>query len=150
MTSIKRVQKEIADNQKSKNHCYMVNPHDDDVFCWSGYIYGSEGSPYQGGAFEIEFLLPPNYPYAPPKVFFKTKIFHPNINSKGSICLDILRQDKWSPALNIESMMLSVCSLLTDPNPDDPLAPNVASLYKENYPAYVETAKLWTQQYATI
>uniref|UniRef100_A0A668AGN4 Ubiquitin-conjugating enzyme E2D 1a n=1 Tax=Myripristis murdjan TaxID=586833 RepID=A0A668AGN4_9TELE len=104
-------------------------------------------SPYQGGVFFLAIHFPTDYPFKPPKVAFTTKIYHPNINSNGSICLDILRS-QWSPALTVSKVLLSICSLLCDPNPDDPLVPDIAHIYKSDKQKYNRLAKDWTQKYA--
>jgi hypothetical protein len=94
-----------------------------------------------GGVFKLELYLPEDYPMAPPKVRFLTKIYHPNIDRLGRICLDILK-DKWSPALQIRTVLLSIQALLSAPNPDDPLANDVAEHWKTNEAAAIETGML--------
>merc|ERR1712147_366020 len=120
---------------------------DDDIFHWDATIIGPADSPYQGGLFFVAIHFPPDYPFKPPKVNFKTKVYHPNVNSHGSICLDILKE-QWSPALTISKVLLSICSLLCDPNPDDPLVPEIARIYKTDRERYNELAREWTRKYA--
>nr|GMD29162.1 Trans-cinnamate 4-monooxygenase [Ipomoea batatas] len=121
-------------------------PVAEDMFHWQATIMGPTDSPYAGGVFLVSIHFPPDYPFKPPKVAFRTKLFHPNINSNGSICLDILKE-QWSPALTISKVLLSICSLLTDPNPDDPLVPEIAHMYKTDRAKYEATARSWTQNY---
>lgn len=111
--------------------------------------YTQGDSPYAGGVFFLSITFPTDYPFKPPKVSFTTKIYHPNINANGSICLDILR-DQWSPALTISKVLLSICSMLTDPNPDDPLVPDIAHLYKTDRARYEATAREWTRKYVVF
>lgn len=92
-------------------------------------VTGPSDSPFEGGLFKLELFLPEDYPMSAPKVRFITKIYHPNIDRLGRICLDILK-DKWSPALQIRTVLLSIQALLSAPNPDDPLANDVAELWK--------------------
>ncbi|KAK2650128.1 hypothetical protein Ddye_017617 [Dipteronia dyeriana] len=128
-------------------HIYLTGPVAEDMFHWQATIMGPADSPYAGGVFLVTIHFPPDYPFKPPKVAFRTKVFHPNINSNGSICLDILKE-QWSPALTISKVLLSICSLLTDPNPDDPLVPEIAHMYKTDRAKYESTARSWTQKYA--
>ncbi|XP_071486862.1 ubiquitin-conjugating enzyme E2 N-like [Diadema setosum] len=101
-------------------------------------IVGPKDSPFEGGNFRLELFLPEEYPMAAPKVRFMTRIYHPNIDKLGRICLDILK-DKWSPALQIRTVLLSIQALLSAPNPDDPLANDVAEKWKENEAQALET-----------
>ena len=108
---------------------------------------GPEDSPYHQGVFFLNIHFPPDYPFKPPKITFTTKIYHCNINSNGSICLDILK-DQWSPALTISKVLLSISSLLCDANPDDPLVPEIANLLKSDRAKHDNTAREWTTRYA--
>lgn len=110
-------------------------------------ITGPKDSPFEGGKFKLELFLPEEYPMAAPKVRFVTKIYHPNIDKVGRICLDILK-DKWSPALQIRTVLLSIQALLSAPNPDDPLANDVAEQWKVNETAALNKAKEYTKLYA--
>ena len=109
----------------------MATPYEDNMRYFSVAIAGPSDSPFEGGLFRLELFLPAEYPMGPPKVRFLTKIYHPNIDRLGRICLDILK-DKWSPALQIRTVLLSIQALLSAPNPDDPLDNNVAEHWKSN------------------
>jgi ubiquitin-conjugating enzyme E2 D/E len=143
-----RIKKELELFTKDPPTNCSAGPLDDDIYRWQATIMGPSDSPYQGGVFYLDINFPQDYPYKPPKIRFNTKIYHPNINSSGGICLDILK-DQWSPALTISKVLLSICSLLTDPNPDDPLVPSIAELYIHNREEYVMQARAYTLQFAS-
>ena len=145
--AINRIQKELNNIQKDPPLNCSAGPTDDNMFFWQATIMGPSESPYEGGIFFLNIHFPSDYPFKPPKVTFKTKVFHPNISGSGAICLDILK-DQWSPALTISKVLLSICSLLTDPNPDDPLDADVAYIYKNDTQKFVKMARNYTLKHA--
>jgi len=145
--AIKRLQKELLDMEKDAPSNCSAGLMNDDLFSWKATLIGPSATPYEGGIFYLKIFFPSDYPFKPPKITFETKIYHPNINSAGAICLDILK-DSWSPALTISKVLLSICSLLTDPNPNDPLVADIANVYKTNRQQYDVNAKEFTMKYA--
>jgi len=119
----------------------------DDIYRWNVIIHGPEDTPYKGGKFKLLIVFPQDYPFHSPLIKFETKIFHPNISSGGDICIDILR-DAWAPGMKTQKIMLSILSLLSLPNPDDPLVPEIAVLYKYDRKNYDSIAKEFTQKFA--
>ncbi|XP_026967669.1 ubiquitin-conjugating enzyme E2 D1 isoform X2 [Sagmatias obliquidens] len=119
--ALKRIQKELSDLQRDPPaHC-SAGPVGDDLFHWQATIMGPPDSAYQGGVFFLTVHFPTDYPFKPPKIAFTTKIYHPNINSNGSICLDILRS-QWSPALTVsKEKSLSYCFELEPSTPESNL-----------------------------
>ena len=145
--ALKRLQKEVSEIQKDTPVNCSAGPNNNDLFNWEATIIGPTETPYEGGIFKLKILFPADYPFKPPKITFETPIYHPNINANGGICLDILK-DQWSPALNITKVLLSICSLLDEPNPDDPLMPEIAQLFKSNKAEFNRLAREHTIKHA--
>ena len=143
----KRISKEARDLERDPPDGCTAGPYLDDIYHWKAPISGPEKSPFEGGLFSLDIHFPNDYPFKPPKVRFETRIYHPNVNASGNICVDVLKE-MWSPALTTSKVLLSITSLLCDPNPDDPLEPEVAVLMKKDQQAYEAKAREWTQKYA--
>ncbi|KAG8995658.1 hypothetical protein FRB94_008883 [Tulasnella sp. JGI-2019a] len=146
--TMKRIQREIRDTAKEDLGDIKLAPSDASIFNWTAAVPGPEGSVYEGGVFKLSITLPADYPFSAPRVTFDTRIYHMNISSAGAICIDVLKS-QWSPALSLFKVMLSLSSLLTDPNPSDPLVPGIASEYTKNRAQHDATAREWTRLYAT-
>ena len=146
--SAKRIVKELKElEQDPPAGCSAGPENDQDIYKWTATLLGPDDTPYAGGVFNLVIQFPTDYPFKPPKVAFTTKIYHPNINAQGGICLDILK-DQWSPALGIAKVLLSISSLLADANPKDPLVPDIARIYETNREEFNRIAREWTLQYA--
>ena len=146
--ALKRINKELADLSRECLAVGSAGPIGDDLFHWHATLMGPDDSPYADGVYFLNIHFPEDYPFKPPKVSFTTQIYHCNINANGGICLDLLK-DQWSPALTISKVLLSVWSLLTDPNPDnDPLVPEIAQILRTDKAKHDTTAREWTTKYA--
>lgn len=131
--NMNRIRKDMKQMNRDEP-CY-AEPSEDDTQLWSGYVLGPEETVYEGGKFMLTIKLPDDYPFEPPNIRFTTPVYHPNIAESGAICLDILK-DEWSPALTLHKVLISLRSLLADPNPDDPLVASIAQQYmhdRENF-----------------
>jgi ubiquitin-conjugating enzyme E2 D/E len=162
--ALKRLQRELTEiTLNPPENCSAGPVLDSDLFRWQATIMGPDDSPYSGGVFFLDILFPADYPFKPPKITFLTKIYHCNINANGGICVSIFGNE-WSPALSItkvncclivvfltfyhHQVLLSISSLLTDPNPDDPLVPEIATLFKRNRKQHDSIAREWTAKFA--
>eukprot|EP00775_Hariotina_reticulata_P010947 gene10947-11101_t len=125
---------------------YNASPvSDDNLYVWNATIFGPEETPWEGGIFPLKVQFSERYPEKPPRVRFTCDMFHPNIYSDGNICMDTI-QDKWSPCHNICTVLMSIQSLLTDPNCASPANPEAAQLYTKDRTAYNRRVRRIAQQ----
>lgn len=104
-------------------------PNGDSLYHWVGTIKGASDTPYEGLTYRLSLQFSDNYPFKAPVVKFETPCFHPNVDTQGNICLDILKE-KWSAAYSVKSILQSIQSLLGDANIDSPLNNHAAKLWE--------------------
>ncbi|XP_024009391.1 ubiquitin-conjugating enzyme E2 29-like [Eutrema salsugineum] len=146
--AITKQKKEI---ERVKSPLYKAGPVDGKMFYWEGELFGPAGSPYENGVFKISMDFPPEYPFKPPKVFFRTKIFHPNVGDRGHIFLRMLTTDYFSPIHTIHKMFINLHEMLTNPEigEGDDFDEAKAKLYKEDKAGFDEKARECTLEHAT-
>lgn len=130
------------DPKEGKNHMIV-----------SARILGSEDTPYHNGVFHLEIYISEKYPFVPPSVKFITKIYHPNIDNAGRILLDLFKMppaSTWQPIFGLLEVIYAIRMLIVNPNPDDPLMPEIAHEYKLNPKLFHEKALEYTKKYAMI
>ena len=147
MTTLQRLNYEINNTEELQQYNINIIVDEKNIYKWRVQMHGPKNSPYEDGIFQLSIIFPSNYPFAPPQINFITRIYHCNINNSGGICLDILK-DQWSPALTINKVLISIISLLNDPNPNDPLVPEIADIYINDINKYNENACRHTKIYA--
>jgi len=145
--AIKRLSKEIEDMTKHNYSEFSFEVNPDNILDWTVIIFGPEDTPYEGGTFKAKMTFPPDYPYNPPVVKFISNIFHPNIYDKGAdagkVCISILHvgkdefgyeheSERWKPAQSVVSVLLSIISMIADPNCESPANVDAGKLFREN------------------
>lgn len=118
----------------------LVN--EDNLFEWEVAIFGPPDTLYQGGYFKAHMKFPPDYPYSPPSIRFLTKVWHPNVYENGDLCISILHPpvddpqsgelpcERWNPTQNVRTILLSVISLLNEPNTFSPANVDASVMYR--------------------
>lgn len=144
MAATRRLQKELKDLIEKYGDAEIV---DENAYHWQIALRGPADTPYFGGTFLLDVTFPKDYPFTAPTVLFSTKIYHPNIDHKGKICISILK-DSWGPTMTMSKVIDALVDLLQHPNPDDPLSVEAAKLYTENRNEYMKKAAEITRKYA--
>lgn len=136
---VKRLNNEIKKNSKKLPYGIEVYPDENDIFVWKATITGGKDTYYEGLKFDLIINIIDSYPKNPPIVKFITSVYHPNIDIKtGGICLTTLGSG-WSPALTIVKLLVSIQSLLAEPNSDHGLNPGACSLYLKDKDKFKKT-----------
>ena len=149
MSARNRILRELNAFNKDPPENIVAGPVNNyDLYHWESWIMGPLYTPFQGGFFLLDIRFPTDYPFKPPKCTFRTRIYHPNINSNGTICLNILQQD-WDPRLTIDKVLLSICSFLDDPDFENPLVPEINNVYIHDRKRYEDTVREWVKKYAS-
>jgi ubiquitin-conjugating enzyme E2 D/E len=144
--ALARIMKELKDiNEDTPDYVNARPYYPDDMFRWQATILGPPGTPYQGGIFLLDINFPADYPIKPAKFKFTTKVFHPNVFPNGNICMEIHGNQR---TLTISKLLLSICSLLDDPNTGSPANPEAGHLYRFDRDKYNKIARQWTRKYA--
>ncbi|KAJ3416115.1 ubiquitin-conjugating enzyme E2 S [Chytridiales sp. JEL 0842] len=143
---VRRIAKDINDIKKQAPDGVKLIINEDDLLDIQAWIQGP-GTPYQGGCFRVRLVLDADFPNSPPKGYFVTKIFHPNVSKLGEICVSTLKKD-WKKELGLSHVLLTVKCLLIAPNPESALNEEAGRLLLEEYDSFAKHARLFTSIHA--
>ncbi|GAV08802.1 hypothetical protein RvY_18443-2 [Ramazzottius varieornatus] len=148
MAATRRLTKELADIQSASSKTFReIKADESNILQWQGLLV-PEAAPYNKGAFRIEINFPAEYPFKPPKINFRTKIYHPNIDEKGQVCLPIIQADNWKPATKTEQVVQSLLDLISEPEPEHPLRADLAEEFTKDRKKFMKNAEDFTKKYS--
>ncbi|CAG9314274.1 unnamed protein product [Blepharisma stoltei] len=118
-----------------------------DMLHWNGLLIGPPETPFEGGNFRFDIIFPSNFPVSPPEFFFRTRIYHPNVNSEGKVCSEILSV-AWRPGISMRAVLCAICHLLAEPCPEQGYVNDACNTMRANVSAYEREAKRYTADFA--
>ncbi|MCJ1250961.1 hypothetical protein MMC30_008191 [Trapelia coarctata] len=150
MSSQKRITKELADLTTSPPPGYTITAPTSNLHIWEITLLGPPSTPFANGTFHLLLTLPPDYPFAPPTLSFKTKIYHPNVTNddKGSMCLGLLRPDTWKPSSRVRDVLVFARGLLEEPELEGAVEGGIAREVREERGVWEGRARVWVERYA--
>jgi ubiquitin-conjugating enzyme E2 G2 len=154
MTAVRRLMKEYQDLTTNAPEGITAGPvSEDNFFEWEALLAGPDDSPFEGGLFPALLKFPKDYPLSPPTMTFQCSLFHPNIYPSGDVCISILHapgddqwgyekaSERWSPVQSVEKVLLSVMSMLAEPNDESPANIDAAKMWRNDYAQYVKVVR---------
>ncbi|XP_065656072.1 ubiquitin-conjugating enzyme E2 G2 isoform X2 [Hydra vulgaris] len=143
--ALKRLMAEYRQLTINPSDGILAGPaNEENFFEWEALIRGPDGTPFSGGVFVAKLIFPHDYPLSPPKMRFQSEMFHPNIYTDGRVCISILHApgddpmgyetsaERWSPVQSVEKILLSVVSLLAEPNDESPANVDASKIWRDD------------------
>ena len=147
MAASRSLMKELEEIRKCGIKIFRnIQVDEANLLTWQGLIV-PDNPPYDKGAFRIEINFPAEYPFKPPKITFRTKIYHPNIDEKGQVCLPVISAENWKPATKTDQVIQSLIALVNDPQPEHPLRADLAEEYSKDRKKFCKNAEQFTKKY---
>lgn len=147
MAATRRLQKELAELKSANNKSYCdIIVDSNNILIWNCLLV-PDNPPYNKGAFKILIEFPAEYPFKPPRITFKTKIYHPNVDEKGQVCLPIISAENWKPASKMDQVIEALLALVNDPEPEHPLRADLAEEFTKDKKKFLKNAEEHTKKY---
>ncbi|XP_029635792.1 ubiquitin-conjugating enzyme E2 L3 isoform X1 [Octopus sinensis] len=147
MAATRRLNKELIELKTGINKSYCeINPDRSNMLLWNCLLV-PDNPPYNKGAFKIQIEFPAEYPFKPPRITFQTKIYHPNVDEKGQVCLPIISAENWKPASKMDQVIEALLALVNDPEPEHPLRADLAEEFTKDKKKFLKNAEEHTKKF---